>query len=53
MILKYKHLKTYRSRSIVIATGFYDAPYLLNIPGENLDKFGIIIPNPTLILTWM
>lgn len=30
--------KTYRSRSIVIAIGFYDAPYLLNIPGENLDK---------------
>ena len=29
---------SYTAKNIVIATGFYDAPYLLNIPGENLDK---------------
>ena len=28
----------FESRNIVICTGFYDIPYLLNIPGENLDK---------------
>ena len=27
-----------KSRRIVICTGFYDIPYLLNIPGEKLDK---------------
>ena len=30
--------KVYRTKNIVVATGFYDAPYLLNIPGESLDK---------------
>lgn len=29
---------TYRARTIIIATGFYDIPYLLHIPGENLPK---------------
>jgi putative YpdA family bacillithiol system oxidoreductase len=29
---------TYQSKHIVIATGFYDIPNYLNIPGENLDK---------------
>ena len=29
---------TYKAKNIVVATGFYDAPYLLNIPGEDLDK---------------
>ena len=29
---------SYLSRSIVIATGFYDLPYLLNVPGEQLPK---------------
>ncbi len=29
---------TYQSRTIVIATGFYDIPYLLNAPGEDLPK---------------
>jgi thioredoxin reductase (NADPH) len=29
---------TYTSRNIVIATGFYDLPNTLNIPGENLQK---------------
>src|SRR6476660_8616824 len=28
----------YRSRYIIIATGFYDIPYLLNVPGEDLPK---------------
>tara|TARA_B100001765_G_scaffold215187_1_gene185867 strand:- start:1413 stop:2375 length:963 start_codon:yes stop_codon:yes gene_type:complete len=28
----------FKSTNIVICTGFYDIPYLLNIPGENLDK---------------
>ena len=29
---------TYTSDHIIIATGFYDIPYLLNVPGENLPK---------------
>jgi thioredoxin reductase (NADPH) len=29
---------TYTARKIVIATGYYDIPNLLNIPGETLDK---------------
>ncbi len=28
----------YRTKSIVIATGFYDIPYLMNVEGENLPK---------------
>jgi thioredoxin reductase (NADPH) len=28
----------YRCKKIVIATGFYDFPYLLNVPGEQLPK---------------
>ncbi len=28
----------YKSRNIVIATGFYDIPYLLNVKGEDLPK---------------
>lgn len=28
----------FSSKNIVLATGFYDKPYLLNIPGENLPK---------------
>jgi thioredoxin reductase (NADPH) len=28
----------YRTRNLIIATGFYDIPNLLNIPGENLPK---------------
>jgi len=27
-----------KSKNIVICTGFYDIPYILNIPGEELDK---------------
>src|SRR5690348_15785492 len=29
---------TYSARKIVIATGYYDVPNMLGIPGENLDK---------------
>ncbi|MCY4561341.1 MAG: YpdA family putative bacillithiol disulfide reductase [Flavobacteriaceae bacterium] len=29
---------TYLGQNVVIATGFYDYPYLLNVPGENLPK---------------
>ena len=29
---------TYTADNIIIATGFYDLPYLLNIPGESLPK---------------
>lgn len=28
----------YQSSNVIIATGFYDIPYLLNVKGENLDK---------------
>ena len=28
----------YRARKIVLATGYYDVPNLLNVPGEELDK---------------
>ena len=28
----------YSAKKVIIATGFYDFPYLLNIPGENLSK---------------
>ncbi|VXD18641.1 YpdA family putative bacillithiol disulfide reductase [Marinoscillum sp. 108] len=30
--------QSYSARAIIIATGFYDLPYLLNIPGEDLPK---------------
>lgn len=29
---------TYQVRQIIIATGFYDLPFLLNVPGEELPK---------------
>lgn len=29
---------TYTSRSVVLALGFYDLPYLLHVPGEDLPK---------------
>lgn len=29
---------TYRARKIVLATGYYDVPNMLDIPGEELDK---------------
>ncbi|MBC6399887.1 MAG: YpdA family putative bacillithiol disulfide reductase [Ekhidna sp.] len=30
--------QTYKARNLIIATGFYDLPYLLDIPGEDLPK---------------
>ncbi|MES1217607.1 MAG: YpdA family putative bacillithiol disulfide reductase [Bacteroidota bacterium] len=30
--------ENYTADNIIIATGFYDIPYLLNVPGENLPK---------------
>ena len=39
---KYFELKTsegiFNSKKIIICTGFYDIPYMLNIPGEDKDK---------------
>lgn len=36
------HVKTtkgeYRARVVILALGFYDLPFLLNVPGENLPK---------------
>lgn len=28
----------YKTKNIIVATGFHDIPYLLNVPGENLPK---------------
>jgi thioredoxin reductase (NADPH) len=30
--------RVYEAKNIIIATGFYDLPYLLNVPGEQLPK---------------
>lgn len=30
--------QTYQTKNIIIASGFYDIPYLLNVPGEKLSK---------------
>lgn len=30
--------QSYEAKAVIIATGFYDLPYLLNIPGEELPK---------------
>ncbi|MCY4161476.1 MAG: YpdA family putative bacillithiol disulfide reductase [Flavobacteriaceae bacterium] len=30
--------QNYKTQNVVIATGFYDYPYLLNVPGEDLSK---------------
>jgi thioredoxin reductase (NADPH) len=30
--------QSYTAKNIIIATGFYDIPYLLNVPGEDLPK---------------
>jgi thioredoxin reductase (NADPH) len=38
----YHHVLTskgkYRSKAVILSLGFYDLPYLLNVPGENLPK---------------
>lgn len=31
-------LRQYRTRKVIVATGYYDVPNLLNVPGEELDK---------------
>ncbi|MEH6748454.1 MAG: YpdA family putative bacillithiol disulfide reductase [Maribacter arcticus] len=36
----------YTAQQIVVATGFYDIPNLLNVPGENLDKVVHYYNNP-------
>lgn len=36
----------YRAQNIVVATGFYDIPNLMNIPGENLPKVTHYYGNP-------
>ncbi|WP_282051427.1 YpdA family putative bacillithiol disulfide reductase [Maribacter aquivivus] len=37
---------TYTSKRVVVATGFYDLPNLLNVPGENLEKVVHYYDNP-------
>ena len=37
---------TYTSKNVVIATGFYDIPNLLNVPGENLPKVSHYYKDP-------
>lgn len=37
---------TYTSKHVVVATGFYDLPNLLNVPGENLEKVVHYYDNP-------
>lgn len=36
LIVTDKH--TYTSKAVIVALGFYDLPYLLNVPGEELSK---------------
>lgn len=38
--------RTYTSKSVVVATGFYDLPNLLNIPGESLPKVSHYYKDP-------
>lgn len=38
--------ETYTADNIVIATGFYDIPYLLNVPGEDLPKVSHYYKDP-------
>lgn len=37
---------TYKAINVVIATGFYDIPNLLNVPGEDLDKVSHYYKDP-------
>lgn len=30
--------QTYQTKNVIVSTGFYDIPYLLNVPGEQLEK---------------
>lgn len=36
--MKNKHKQSYRTMHLVFATGYYDQPQWMNIPGENLSK---------------
>lgn len=38
--------QTYYAAQIIICTGFYDIPYLLNVPGEDLKKVKHYYDNP-------
>lgn len=40
--------KTYKTKNVVISTGFYDVPLLMNIPGENLPKVAHYYKDPHL-----
>jgi len=40
------HKDLYKSRSVIIATGFYDIPNTLNIPGEELAKVSHYYKDP-------
>ncbi len=38
--------QTYRTRAVAVATGFYDTPRLLDVPGEDLPKVRHYYDNP-------
>ncbi|MBS1947122.1 MAG: YpdA family putative bacillithiol disulfide reductase [Bacteroidetes bacterium] len=38
--------QTYLAKNIIIATGFYDIPVLMNVPGENLPKVAHYYKDP-------
>src|SRR5207248_10743685 len=38
---------TYRAKNIIVATGFYDIPILLNVPGEDLPKVSHYYKDPS------
>ena len=42
----------YKSKNIIIATGFYDIPFPLNVEGEDLPKVSHYYSEPHLILEW-
>lgn len=39
--------ETYTAKRIIICTGFYDIPYLLNVPGEDLPKLTHYYKDPS------
>jgi thioredoxin reductase (NADPH) len=38
---------TYKTKNIIVATGFYDIPILLNVPGEDLPKVSHYYKDPS------
>ena len=44
---------TYKSDSIVFATGFYDRPFLIGVPGEDLSKVKHYLLNLILTMEWI